>query len=117
MKKLNAINARILLLILAHFFSSQALAGVSVETSIDGLVIKELRCIVGDLRGNIINRTDQEISTRKAFVKVFDRDGDPIGSCSGKLALAPLSGDRFAAKGCNCDDAASYKVAIEEKEY
>ena len=80
------------------------------NTNIDGLVIKDFGCsIYGNITGNIVNRTSQNIN-KTIFIKVFDSDLDPIGSCEKPLNLEASSGKRIVVSSCNCFDGKSYKV-------
>ena len=82
------------------------------NTNIDGLVLKELRCTGSNYGANIVNRTNNSIEGR-VVIKVFDKDGDPVGVCSKHVSLGPNSGNRFYAGGCNCRYAKRLSITVQ----
>ena len=102
------------------FFSllllSTPLFAETVKTDVEGLVIKNFECgFTGDhFFGNIVNRSNKRID-KTVIIKVYDSDGDPIGSCSSSVKLEANSGNRFSASSCNCLGNKNIKVKITTK--
>jgi hypothetical protein len=87
---------------------------LTAKTNIDGVVIKKFKCSSGGsyYTGNIVNRTEKTLLGMTAYIKSYDSDGDPIGTCSGSAALEPKSGAAFIAGSCNCKDAIFHKIEV-----
>jgi hypothetical protein len=88
-------------------------ADVTAKTNIEGVVIKKFYCAAEAYWGNIVNRTNQSLEAKTVYIKAFDSDGDPIGSCKKKISLGPKSGSKFIAHGCNCTDAIFYQIVVQ----
>ena len=99
------------LCLLAFTLSNASQARETVATNLQGVVIKELRCSSRDYFGNVVNRSKQRVKGTM-FLKVSDKDGDPVGSCSSSIDLGPESGDSFYAASCNCYYAESVEITI-----
>ena len=102
------------LCLFAFTLPSVSWANATVKTNLPGVVVKELRCNTGyidNYRGNIVNRSKRSVEGTVA-IKVFDRDGDPVGGCTSQVNLAAESGDAFFASDCNCAHAQSTKITI-----
>jgi len=84
----------------------------SIKTNINGVVIKKPSCSSGSLFVTISNRSANSINA-KLFVTSFDADKDPIGNGSRKIALGPVSGNRYAVT-INCLRATSYAYRFEQ---
>ena len=96
--------------LLAFTFSNASQARETVGTNLQGVVIKEFRCSnSGTFVGNIVNRSKRKVEGTVA-IKVFDRDGDPVGRCSSKVSLR-LNRETFLLY-CNCSYAESVKITI-----
>ena len=65
----------------------------TIETSIEGLVIKHLRCVEhrGDLYFTLSNRSNVSLSGT-VVVTAFDKDNDPIDGAKRKFDMEPVSG-------------------------
>ena len=83
----------------------------TLETDIDGLVIKRLICVGGNYSGTIVNRSYAFVKNLTVTFKPIDKDGDPLGSCSFFKSLQPSSGDKFYANGCNCTFDSDVKIS------
>ena len=86
----------------------------TLETNIDGVVIKDLECY-SFCTGTIVNRTNINLGVARIELKLFDKDNDPIGSCNSLIALGANSGTGFTAYGCNGSNAK--KVTIDVVRY
>ena len=99
------------LCLMAFTLSNASQAGETVGTNLQGVVIKEFRCVGASYLGNVVNRSQQRVQGTM-FVKVYDKDGDPVGSCRSPILLGPESGNSFSAGSCNCMYAKSVKITI-----
>jgi hypothetical protein len=105
-------SSTILFLFLGLSFSNNVFAK-TLETNIDGVVIKEFRCSFGNYFGNIVNRTRVPLKNVSVVIKSFDIDGDPIGSCrKNAVSLDAESGDSIYLGNCNCTYAKSTVITI-----
>lgn len=91
-------------------FSASALAGER-KTGISGLVIKKFECVVSAYKGNLVNRSQKNISGTLHFYS-YDKDGDPIGQCKEKFNLNSKSGTGLFVIGCNCGDATRVEIVV-----
>ncbi len=94
-----------------YAIGSNSAIAQTVKTNIPGLVLKEFGCYGGNYVGNIVNRSNRS-TQGTVHIKVFDRDGDPIGGCTSHVSLEPQSGDSFSAFNCNCDAGTKFSITV-----
>ncbi len=90
----------------------------TLETNIDGVVIKDLSCNIF-CEGTIVNRTNINLGNTRIDFKLFDKDNDPIGSCNAFIRLGANSGTGFMAglTGSNCNGSKATRVTIDVARY
>jgi hypothetical protein len=85
---------RAMLLASAFIFSTNVLAQ-TMETNINGLVIKEYRCLLNKwVQGNLINRNVESFNGNLRL-KVIDNEGDIIFQNSQPIKLSGQNGVGF----------------------
>jgi len=109
-------NKILIALVLAVGLSENILAK-TLETNIEGIVIKGMNCYYSICEGTIINRTNDNLKNIGVTLNLFDRDDDPIGQCYVSVYLADNSGKGFTAKCNNKRKVRSVKVKISRNDY
>ena len=102
--KISAIASTLLL------FSSHAWAE-TYQTNVDGVILKNVKCLGTVMMLNISNRTNQGVSGT-LVVTIFDSDGDPIDNGRRSFGLGPVSGDLTSIR-VSCNSASKYTFRIE----
>ena len=102
--KISAIASTLLL------FSSHAWAQ-AYQTNVDGVILKNVKCLGTVMMLNISNRTNQGVSGT-LVVTIFDSDGDPIDNGRKSFIVGPVSGDATNIR-VSCNNASKYTFRIE----
>ena len=87
-----------------------------VKTNVEGLVVKGLSCsgfVSAVYSGNAVNRSSKHL-VGQIYAYSYDKDGDPIGQCSGYISLMPKTGDKWNAPYCNCRGSKTVKLIFKE---
>lgn len=95
--------------------SSNAFAN-SVQTNLDGVVIKNIECVVprygqNHLKFNIANRSSNP-AKGTIIATLFDQDSDPIDHGKTSVNIGPVSGDKLRID-VDCTSATKYTFRIE----
>jgi hypothetical protein len=106
-------NKILIALVLAVVMGGNAYAQ-TLETNIEGVVIKGFDCDIDSCKGTIVNRTNQIFGKSLISIKLFDHDDDPIGDCYGSVFLKANSGTGFYAIECNGGRAETATITVTE---
>ena len=108
----NVITPRLsaMVFLLTGAFANAATALSNVE----GFVLKDAWCYSlspKELVGNLSNKSKQALNGI-VYATIFDKDGDPVGNCSQRINLRPISGTAFR-QYCNCKGGTNPSVYLE----
>lgn len=107
----------VIIYLLSAFVILMTVASASAATAlsnIEGLVLKDAQCpsfAPYALKGNLSNKSKTALKGT-VYATIFDRDGDPVGSCSKSIDLRPISGTDFY-ESCNCQGGNNPSVYLE----
>ena len=79
----------------------------TLQTNIEGVVLKKVSCILRGVSFTISNRSSSPIRST-LYVTVFDQDGDPVGNGSRKINLGGVSGKSSRISNVNCDSSSRF---------
>jgi len=107
--------------VIIHLFSAFVIlitaASANAATAlsnVEGFVLKEARCSSSfstTLVGNLSNKSKTALKGT-VYATIFDTDGDPVGNCSMRINLRPISGTSFS-EYCNCKGGNNPSVYLE----
>jgi len=88
---MRTVNKAALLLLI--FLSSKSAFAETIQTNLQGVILKNVKCSGGYIFFNVSNRSTNRI---KGYLRVtvFDSDGDPIDNGGTSINVGPVSGEK-----------------------
>lgn len=107
----------VIIYLLSAFVILMTVASANAATAlsnVEGFVLKDASChsyYKTTLVGNLSNKSKTALKGT-VYATIFDRDGDPVGSCFQSIDLRPISGTDFY-QDCNCQGGNDPSVYLE----